>query len=275
MFVTAILTQPFFYSAKSALISNDQGLIFPTTNQLNLQPKVVKMSCRDVSLVYAATLALSLMLSGTALSQQNNDCPKRLGVFGDDRLASETAEIMAEVYQNLGCPIEMISLPGRRGFRAFNNGTIDGELYRLPVGAKNYIRSYVQSETPLFEITNSLWVKPDSKHHSDGPIGYIIGVAWQEAYLETNNLPGNGHHDVSDMIWHYNAGIFNRFLAEDTNIIAAIRDGDFGTENVPIQLEVLEVGPLYHFLGAEFSAFMARLSEYVKTYHPFTRENAL
>lgn len=233
------------------------------------------MPYRDVSLVYAATFAFSLMLSGVAFSQQSSDCPKRIGIMGDDRLASETAEKMAEVYQNLGCPIEIVSLPGRRGFSAFNNGTIDGELYRLPVGAKNYTRSYVQSEAPLFEITNSLWVKPGSKRHSDGPIGYVIGVAWQEAYLESNNLPKSGHRDIGDMIGHYNAGTFDRFLAEDTNIVAAIRDGEFGAENIPVQLEVLNAGPLYHYLATEFAPFMTRFSEYVNAHQPFTHPDAL
>lgn len=211
----------------------------------------------------------TLMVPSVAFFQQNGECSERISNISNDIIATETAKVMLQVYRELGCLLEIINLPGRRSFSAFKTGEVDGELYRFPIGTKNYTRPFVQSDLPLFEISNSLWAAPGSKRYAERPIGYMIGVAWQEAYLATNNLLKSGHFDIGDLILHYNDGNLDRFLAEDFSIKSAIRAGTFEEGRTPVQLEVLKVGVVYHFLGDKFTPFMQRLSDYLKDHQPF------
>lgn len=221
-------------------------------------------------LVYILPSVFMLTLPSITLAQQKEACPARIGVIGNDKLSNDAAEIMVDIYTLLDCPVEIVKLPRRRGFVAFNTGEIDGELFRFPVGANNYNRPYVRSDLPLFEISNSLWAAPGSEISSSHPIGYMIGIVWQQNYLRTNSLPKSGHFDIGDLILHYNNGTIDRFLAEDSMINQAIDDGAFKDGNEPVQLTPLMSGPLYHFLGREFTPFMYRLSDYLREHDPFS-----
>lgn len=224
----------------------------------------------------ALICVLAVLLPGLAHAQQANDCPKQLGSVSNDRLATAVTKVMIDIYEKLGCPIRVETMPGRRGFIAFNEGQVDGEMFRFPVAAQYYSRAFVQSEVPLLEISNSLWAAPGSKLHSDGPTGYVIGLAWQEQYLaNTPDETKSGHRDVDDVISHYNMGTFDRFLAEDETIRLAIANGAFAKGQEPVQLEAVKVGALYHFLGAEFAPFMNRLSQYLTDHPPFERSGAM
>ncbi len=214
-------------------------------------------------------LLFALMLPNLADAQQKSDCPKRLGIISNDRLSEHVLDNMLEVYRALGCRVDIIDLPGRRGFIAFNSGQIDGEVLRFPIGAKQYTRPFVRSEVPLLEISNSLWGTAGSKRYSDETIGYTIGIAWQEQYLQATMLPNSGHHDIGDVLLHYNTGTFDRFLAEDSTIRRAIRKRTFTKGREPVQIEVLKVGPVYHYLSDEYAAFMKRFSNYIAKHNPF------
>lgn len=231
-----------------------------------------------MNILRLATSLISLLVLGLfspAIAEQEQHCPKRLGMVSNNTMATTTAKVLGDIYQKLGCPIEMVVLPARRGFTAFNVGEIDGELFRAPIGSSHYTRPFVRSELPLFETTQSLWVAPGTELQVDLPIGYLIGVAWQEYYLDRTGMPKSGHLHIADMVDHYNNGLITRFLAEDSNIQSAIERGDFAADRIPVQVETVAIDPLYHFLGAEFADFMKRFSDYVNTHHPFNRANAM
>ena len=114
-------------------------------------------------LIYTLSSIYMLTLPSIAFAQQKEACPARVGMIGNDKLSNDAAQIMKEVYDTLDCPVEIVKLPRKRGFVAFNTGEIDGELFRFPIGANNYNRPYVRSDIPLFEISNSLWAAPGSE----------------------------------------------------------------------------------------------------------------
>lgn len=215
---------------------------------------------------------LLLVLPATGHTTPPSDCPQRLGVVSNSDISQKVLSVMRIVYQQLGCPLKIEYLPGRRGFVAFDAGDIDGELFRVADGAKKYKRTFVQSAVPLMEVSISLWGEPGSTLYSDDPIGHTLGVIWEENFLEKHQLPKSGHRDENDLIEHYNAGTFNRFISEDSNIRTAIEDGDFTQDRIPVQIEVLQLVPIYHYLAAEYAPFMQRLSDYLKRNTPF--ENA-
>ena len=98
----------------------------------------------------------------------------------------------------------------------------------------------------------------------------MVGIVWQQNYLRINDLPKSGHLDIGDLILHYNNGTIDRFLAEDSMIKQAINEGAFKDGNEPIPLTSSMSGPLYHFLGREFTPFMYRLSDYLREHDPFS-----
>ena len=228
--------------------------------------------CTRTSKVLLIGLSLLLSLTATGYTAPENDCPERLGVVNDSRISLKILGIMRKVYQNLGCPITIEYLPGRRGLVAFNAGHVDGELFRVPAGAKKYTRSFVQSAVPLMNVSSSLWGNPGSTLYSDAPIGHTIGIVWEEDFLSQYRLPKSGHLNDADLIHHYNAGTFDRFIAEDSTIRSAIAEGAFAKDRIPVQIEVLQVAQVYHYLAAEYAPFMERLSDYLEHNNPF--ENA-
>ncbi|MBO6808499.1 hypothetical protein [Thalassospira sp.] len=237
--------------------------------------EIASLMTSGTRIIQILALGFALLLPSFSYAQPKDECPKRLGIVINDRLSNYIATILSGIYEDLGCPIELIDLPGRRGFVAFNNGRIDGELFRLPVGAAHYTKPYVRSDIPLIAVTSSLWGMPGSKLHSDDTIGYTIGIAWQEDYLNKNMLRKSGHNDVDDIIQHYNSGTFDRFLAEDSTIDLMITEGAFAKDRIPVRIELLEDGPLYHFLAAEFSPFMERFSNYLSEHQPFAKNGMM
>ena len=222
---------------------------------------------------WAVVLMLGFALSQPiqVQAQQETDCPKRIGALGENFLSTHAIKIIKDVYQKLGCTLQVLLFPGRRSFVQFNSGAVDGELYRLPIGTINYTRPYVASEVPLFTITNSLWEAPAITNESAASIGYTMGVSWQKIFLDTHQIPGIAYRNGTDLINDYHKGHVTRFLAEDSNVRASIAAGMFKDNNIPIRKEVIKTGGLSHYLGAEFTPFMKRFSAYLIAHKPFAQ----
>ncbi|MCZ4282926.1 hypothetical protein O4H49_19240 [Kiloniella laminariae] len=73
-------------------------------------------------LLAALFFVLSWGAIGEVHSQGIYTCPQKIGVISGNDLTTAAIEPFKEVYQALGCPVEILQLPGRRGiahFKAF------------------------------------------------------------------------------------------------------------------------------------------------------------
>jgi len=227
------------------------------------------------SLCFASSVALTSFVQTSFAAETNIQCPKKITYVENDPLSQKTIVILQKIYAQLGCPIEAIKLPGRRGPLHFNRGLVDGELYRGIPAEKNYSRAFVRSPVPLLEISNRLWRNP-SNTDPKAPIAYTLGVAWQEKYIASNTAKtGITHTPIMYNTEKYEAyakGRIKRFLSADTNVEDMIEKNILGNTPQPIIEKTIATLPLYHYLGAEFTPFMEKFSALVSQTNPFRKQ---
>ncbi len=208
-----------------------------------------------------------LLFSSTSFAEEKrHDCPKKIASIGESVLADTGERILKEVYQALGCEVVVEALPGRRALAAFNNSSVDGELYRLRIAESKYKRTFVRSETPIFTINNSLWVHPNKDLASRLPIGYVRGILWQEKYMDGRR--GKIFNSVEDVFLAFDHGEVGAFLSTDFSVSSY--QNQKGFQIIPARSEKINTASLYHYLGAEFSPFMERFSNFIATHSSFS-----
>jgi hypothetical protein len=202
------------------------------------------------------------MTAHPAHSKESYACPKRIASITEDVFNEKISTLLQKIYSELGCKTEFVTLPGKRGILEFNMGQIDGEVFRLKVVEKLYTRPFIKSASPLKYLNSSNWIRPSNK----SPIlGYSIGIVWQENYMKDKR--GVSFHNNYVMFQAYNNGTINGFLANDIIVRNAIQKGEL--KPTPIKKENLVSAPIHHYIGAEFSDFMAAFSAYIAQHKPF------
>ena len=191
-------------------------------------------------------------------------CPGNIAAIEDDYLSQWAKNILSGIYGDMGCETVMTDLPPRRGIHHFNNGKVDGELYRLRQVEKLYTRKFQRSGMPLFRLSNSLWLHPKLKNNERYLIGYIGGVVWQENYMK--GRPGKAFASSQKMFQAYNKGQIKGFLAADPSVQIKIKNSQLTP--VPEKGKVLLEEPLYHYVGEEFGAFINAFTQKLES-HPF------
>ncbi len=197
-------------------------------------------------------------------AQEDIKCPDKIAMIPNDILTRVVLQYIQRLYSDLKCQVDFIELPGRRGVKSFNNGYVDGELFRLAIIEPSYKRDFIRSSVPLFYLSNSLWVHADENKRERFPYGYILGVKWQEDFDGYENM--RRFSNIEEMFKAYTAGHLAGFLASDFSVKLKISSGELLPEPI-VEKKWLEA-PFYHYLGAEFAPFMARISGLLNTRGP-------
>ncbi len=220
---------------------------------------------RLVSVKFLFVLLFSGLFPSPLSAGTEVDCPKNIAIINQSVLSSKAAIILKKIYQDLGCPINLTFLPGRRGIQNFNDNKVDGELIRQQSAEKFMQRSFVKS-SPLFIVSNNLWGHPNLSIREKYPIGYLIGIFWQENYK--TEKPMKSFHGNDQMFQAYNQGYLAAFPASDLLINILVEENKLIPP--PVLLEEIVSTPLYHYLGKEFTPFMERFSAYIEEKKPFS-----
>ena len=211
-----------------------------------------------VFIIFAVSPALAEMPSSVA-------CPKRVAAIEGSILPESINLIIIDIYRQLGCNTVIVSTPSRRGIAGFNSGKFDGEMYRGPIIESRYTVKFVRSETPMIVTTNSLWLTQNEDILQTRPLGYLLGVVWQEEYMKGRNALS--FHDANSILKAYNSGAISGFTISDLAILAKINQG--AVSSVPIRSEILSSFPLYHYLNKQYAPFMTKFSNYLIQNDPF------
>ena len=191
-------------------------------------------------------------------ADQPLDCPNKLATVKTNVFGIEVSKSVGIIYKKLGCPVAMVALPGRRGILHFNENQVDGELLRMEKVELSYKRDFIRSSVPLMTLSHSLWLHPDTKHQKEYPIGYVVGIVWQERAI--SQYKGLAFNDEAKMFEAYRKGRLGGLLSTDITINIWTKSHGFLPTPNPVMAEVLLVSPIYHYLGAEFAPFMERFS---------------
>lgn len=208
-----------------------------------------------------------LSLSANAFADEIG-CPAQVAFIDKDTLSMAATKTLKEIYAAQGCPqTGFFGVPGRRGIQSFNHGQVAGEVFRLEQAEALYEREFVRSSKPLFILKSSLWKHPEISHEQRRPTGYILGVVWMESHMKGEN--GKAFHSAEEMFAAYNEGLISRFLAADASVAIKIKRKELAP--APMHDQTIHEVPLFHYLGKEFSPFMAKLSQSLsaKRFRPF------
>jgi hypothetical protein len=220
--------------------------------------------------ILCGTCALTLLIPGISFAEY---CPREIAAIKGGPLSIKTAPVLSAIYKELGCPVKITFLPGRRGIREFNLSNVDGELFRLPLIEDKYTTTFVRSSEPLITINNAVWSNPDTKIAQSKPLGYTLGIAWQEKFISTRLTDhtvrvlkfGSGEETYDA----FNRGLIGSFLAEKQSVQLMLRDKklDFS----PTLQQTVKTQNLYHYLDKKYAKFMADFSKYLRAKTPFSK----
>jgi len=208
---------------------------------------------------------LILFISLPSVADKSIQCPKKIAITTRSPLVEATLETFKKLYFQLGCSPQFLEVPGRRGILYFNEKFVDGEFFRFSLVEERYSRAFVRSAVPLFQISNSLWLHPDEEKRDRLPIGYVLGVVWQEEYMKDRH--GVSFSNSKKLFDYYQKGRLSGFLASNNPTLAQLGDGKLQTP--PIQGKLISKLSLYHYLGIEHADFMEKLSELLIRNNPF------
>lgn len=223
--------------------------------------------------LFRIIICFALFFSTINIAEADNDylCPKSVAATSGDPLSTKGSTILTQIYATLGCPIEIVFLPGRRGVSYFNQEKIDGELYRLKLIESAYTKKFARSAVPLFEITNAVWVHPNLIDIKTEAIGYIIGIAWHEKFIAEagENIPYRRvkFDNEEDMLAAFNNRKIGSFLSESQSVSLLSSQDRYVT--TPAKFQSIESLPLYHYLQGKYAPFMKAFSTYLKVNDPF------
>lgn len=159
---------------------------------------------------------LTVLMVGWVKPLKAYDCPKKVSYVSGDRLTKVLQPILKNVYRALKCDTKFVPFSARAATRAFVEGKVDGEVFRLELIERKYSHDYLKSTVPLLVLSGSLWLHPD--HNSERPFGYGQGVAWEEHYARGKK--GVGLREMDRKILAYNNHQISGFLM--TNVTAKI-----------------------------------------------------
>jgi len=223
--------------------------------------------------IYSMRISSSLLLLTTIFllpqfssGSEPADCPKVISLISDEPLNNDSISTFRHIYSELGCNPTFVRLPGRRGIAHFNEGLVDGEFFRLRRVEKAYQRKFVRSSLPLFTLQSALWLHPDPTISNNFPLGYLIGIIWQEQHMKgRNNI---GFHSAKKMFDAYSKGRLGGFLGAPYSV--QVKVASRVITPAPIMSEILISEPLYHYLGAEYAPVMRQFSEIVRKRNAFS-----
>lgn len=182
-----------------------------------------------------------------------NMCPRLLSVPSESSLPNKVGNILLGIYAELGCKVYLQPLPARRGVVHFNSGITDGEVMRTQNIEPLYVRPFVRTKQPLLYIEKAIWRVETVEDLTNNPIGYSMGIRWQEIYVENHNSESQFQifSTPNDLLAAIQNDEVFRFLYSVQGI-KEIRNTE--ALKKPIRLEkVLSRQPAYHYLGVEFT----------------------
>lgn len=200
--------------------------------------------------------ALSVFVAApAAASEARLACPREISFIEKLPIAETVLDLLRSLYAEIGCDTQFTAYPGRRSVLMFNAGKIDGQFARLPIIEADYRRAFLRSALPVNEARAIVWQRSYSHVGDAKPIGYTIGVKWQDAY-DVREDATRGFYSTVEKIRAYENGAIDRFIETDQNVELLVAEGVLKRRPDPVT--VIKEFRAFHYVGAEFSEFMER-----------------
>jgi len=217
-------------------------------------------------------LILCILLAFVSHADANQSpsykCPTKIAYANSTGpMVRDAITILKNIYRDLGCDTNFVPLPGRRAIRDFNNGLVSGEIFRAEIVEKLYTRNFIRSSIPIFTFNSSIWRHPKKETRNQKPIGFHIGIIWQETYMKDRS--GRQFHTSDQIFSAYNKGQLGGFIASNYSVLNKLRNKDLAAP--PYLEEQVFSAPMRHYLHQEFSEFMLAFNQYIKVHSPFRK----
>ncbi len=195
------------------------------------------------------------------------ECPKTVGYAAGSLFAGEVVQVYHTIYKNLKCNTQFVPLPPKRILVHFNNGMLEGDIFRLELIEKHLQVPFVKSHVPLFHVSGYLYQNMTVKNAKERPFGYLRGVQWQKEYAQKHPKNSMVINDEESLFLQYRSGVLKRFLSGAFRVNHRIQEGFFDVP--PVAVEKIFTQPLWHYLHADYADFMKAFSDYVTKHKSF------
>ncbi len=167
-------------------------------------------------------------------------------------------------YERAGLKAEFISLPHNRSLLSANDGTVDGDVGRVPSVEENY-PNLLRVNVKLMDLSGAVYTNhKDINLYNDDllkkyRVGYVLGVRWTEKKMA--GLKATTAHDYP--------ALFEMLLQDRVDIILATEDsasevinnlGERASNIRKIQPFVFKA-PIYHYVHKKNAAIIPQLEK--------------
>jgi len=176
-------------------------------------------------------------------------------------------ERVRAVYERADLKAEFISLPHNRSLLSANEGTVDGDVGRVPSIEENY-SNLLRVDTQLMELNGAAYtINPDINSYDESllshyTVGYVLGVRWPQTILAGHNaITARNYQSLFEMLLD---GRVDLILATEASADAVLRDLGSQAEKVR-QLQPFALSaPIYHYVNKKNAHIIPRLEQAIK-----------
>lgn len=168
------------------------------------------------------------------------------------------------MYQEAGIPADFIDLPHNRSLISANEGTVDGDVGRVPSVEEKY-PNLVRVNAKLMDLKGAVYTtRDDLGAYSDDmlkrlKVGYVLGVRWTQKRMD--GLPAVKVRDYPSLFEMLLEKRVDIVLATEASAQSAIKElGDRGKSIRKLQPFIF-TAPIYHYLNKKNQDIVPRLEE--------------
>lgn len=168
------------------------------------------------------------------------------------------------VYERAGIKAEFIPLPHNRSLLSANDGSVDGDVGRVP-SVEEKFPNLRRVNAKLMDVNGAVYtIRTDIKSYNDDlltryRVGYVLGVCW--THKKMKGLKATKAHDYP--------ALFEMLLRERIDIVLATEASadavmhDFGDRSLKIRKlqPFVFTAPIYHYINKKNETLKPRLEK--------------
>lgn len=215
--------------------------------------------------VHCLSLLLFLGLSGSVSAQDT----LVFSAIENTPPATTVGEVLRQAYQKLGIQVTLQEYPGLRGLAYSNEGTTDGEAFRVAGIEKEY-PNLIQVEVPVRFDHMHLFVKQGKEFVIEGwgsipkeyIIGYLRGLKFAEYAIVEHGLQAEAVSSVEQLFLKLDAG-------RNDVILTGVEDGARWIQQLELH-DIVRLDPpiqtnkLYHYLHVKHADLVPKITAVLK-----------
>lgn len=157
-----------------------------------------------------------------------------------------------KVYERAGLKADFIALPHNRSLVSANDGTVDGDVGRVPSVEEKY-PNLVRVNVKLMDLNGAVYtIRPDIKTYDDSllsthRVGYVLGVRWTQKRMQGKKATTvRDYPSLFEMLLQDRVDII---LATEASADAVMNDLGDRAANIRKLQPFIFTAPIFHYVN--------------------------